>query len=54
MFIIGNKKEGFQVHFDSKDTQNFEVVGDLTRIDLSAEKAYELETRLEEALKGEA
>ncbi len=51
MFIQGNKEEGFQIHLNSQDTEDFQAIGDLLRITLSAEKAKELEDRLEEIIR---
>ena len=52
MFIVGDKKEGFKIHLDLKDMIAYyplESVG--LRVDLSPDKAKELEDKLEEALK---
>jgi len=54
MFITGNKTEGFSVHFsfpqDLMAPPLIPAAQPLVRIDLTADKAYELECKLEEVL----
>lgn len=51
MFIIRDKEDGLQIHFDAPDMEDFIEVGGNVRITLSADRAKELEDRLEKALK---
>lgn len=50
MFITGNKEDGFKVHFNKVDMLDFVVAGENVMVELSAEKAKELEDRLEEVV----
>lgn len=53
MFIQGNKEEGFRISLiltDMKDSLPPTIVGGIILITLSAEKAKELEARLEEVV----
>ena len=52
MFVIGSKKDGFQVHLDARDMVECLTVGENIRVTLSVDKAKELEDRLEKSLKG--
>lgn len=50
MFITDNKEKGFQIHFNKADMINFAVAGENVAVTLSADKAKELEDRLEEVV----
>ena len=51
MFISGTKQTQLEIHINATDAIENAMVGENIRITLSADKAKELEDRLEEALK---
>lgn len=50
MFIRSNKEEGFKIYFNKTDMMDALVTGGNIMVVLSAEKAKELEDRLEEVV----